>query len=355
VGPQDVPPEALDGALGRVFREADREPQLPLTYFEAITAAAMVLFRDSSVDLAVLEVGLGGRLDATNVAPASLSIVTSIAFDHMAELGDTLPEIAREKAGIFRRGRPALVRAEDPAALAALASEAERAGAQFHDAARELRVHPVSTDADGTEFDLETPLRRGRFRTPLPGAHQAWNAALAIRAAELIELSELVRPAASGPGDLSTETLARGLSEVRWGGRLERLTSPRGRAVLLDGCHNPDGARALARFLKDAGIAGRSPLVFGAMADKDVEGIAAALFPEAGEIVLVPAPGPRAASPEELLRRTAPFARAAATAPDVVSAVAMLDGVPEARDAAPIIVAGSLYLVGEARAVLLRR
>jgi len=341
VGSRDAPPEALDAALAKVFTAADREPQLPLTYFEAITAAALVLFRDSSVDLAVLEVGLGGRLDATNVAPASLSIVTSIDFDHMAELGNTLPAIAREKAGVFRSGRPALVRAEDPGALAALREEAERAGAEIHDAARELRVRTLSTGPDGTEFDLETPLRHARFRTPLPGAHQAWNAALAIRGAELLELG-------------STETLAEGVSTVRWEGRLERFASAGGRAVLLDGCHNPEGARALARFLEDAGIAGRSPLVFGAMADKDVEGIAGALFPAASEVVLVPAPGDRAASPAELVRRVAGFAKAARTAPDLLSALAMLDRGPGARDAAPIIVAGSLYLVGEARAALLK-
>jgi len=344
VGEEDAPPESLDAALARVFAAADRAPELPLTYFEAITAAAFLVFRDASVDLAVLEVGLGGRLDATNVAPARLSVVTSIALDHMAELGDSLAAIAREKAGIFRRGRPALVRAADPGALAALAREAERAGAELHDASREIHVRSVSVGLDGTEFDLETPLLRARLKTPLAGAHQAWNAALAVRAAELI------------PGELavlSPEAAARGLSRVRWPGRLERAASPRGRPVLLDGCHNPDGARALADFLDDAGIAGRVPLVFGAMADKDVEGIAAALFPKVSEVVLVPAPGPRAASPDELRVRVGALAAKVRTAPDLASAISLLDGPLGARDAAPIIVAGSLYLVGEARAVLL--
>lgn len=344
VGEEDASPEALDGALARVFAEADRAPELALTYFEAITAASFLLFRDGCVDLAVLEVGLGGRLDATNVVPASLSVVTSIALDHTEELGDTLPAIAREKAGIFRRGRSALVRAGDPGAFAALAQAAERAGAQLHDAASEVQVRAVSVGLDGTEFDLETPLLRARLRTPLAGAHQAWNAALAVRAAELLP-AEL--------GALSPETAARGLSRVRWPGRLERAASPLGRPVLLDGCHNPDGARALADFLDDAGIAGRAPLVFGAMADKDVEGIAAALFPKVSEVVLVRAPGPRAAAPDELLGRVGALAAKVRTAPDLASALSLLDGPAAARDAAPIIVAGSLYLVGEARAVLL--
>ncbi len=344
VGEEDSSPELLDAALARVFAAADRSPELALTYFEAITAAAFLLFHDASVDLAIVEVGLGGRLDATNVAPASLSIVTSIALDHMAELGDSLPAIAREKAGIFRRGRPALVRAADAGAFAALAAEAERAGARLHDASREIHVRAVSTGLGGTEFDLETPLLRVRLKTPLAGAHQAWNAALAVRAAELLP-AEL--------GALAPETAAKGLSRVRWAGRLERVASPRGRPVLLDGCHNPDGARALADFLDDAGIAGRSPLVFGAMADKDVEGIAAALFPKVSEVVLVRAPGPRAAPPDELLGRVGALAAKVRTAPDLASALSLLDGPPAARDAAPIIVAGSLYLVGEARALLL--
>jgi dihydrofolate synthase / folylpolyglutamate synthase len=344
VGEEDASPESLDAALARVFAAADGAPELALTYFEAITAAAFLLFRDASVDLAVVEVGLGGRLDATNVAPASLSVVTSIALDHMAELGDSLPAIAREKAGIFRRGRPALVRAADAAAFAALAAEAGRAGAQLHDASREVHVRGVSTGLEGTEFDLETPLLRARLKTPLAGAHQAWNAALAVRAAELLP-AEL--------GVLSPETAAKGLSRVRWAGRLERVASPRGRPVLLDGCHNPDGARAIANFLDDAGIAGRAPLVFGAMADKDVEGIAAALFPKVSEVVLVRAPGPRAAAPDELLGRVGALAAKVRTAPDLASALSLLDGPAAARDAAPIIVAGSLYLVGEARAVLL--
>jgi dihydrofolate synthase / folylpolyglutamate synthase len=340
---KDASPEDLDAALAAVFSAADRAPQLPLTYFEAITAAALVLFRDAAVELAILEVGLGGRLDATNVAPACLSVVTSIAMDHMSDLGDSLPAIAREKAGIFRRGRPALFRASDPEALAVLAAEAQRAGAELHDASAEIRVRSISAGLDGTEFDLETPLLRARLRTPLSGAHQAWNAALAVRAAELL-------PAVLGAP--SAEIVAAGLSRVRWAGRLERLASPAGRPVLLDGCHNPDGAEALAAFLEDAGLAGRSPLVFGAMSDKDVEGIAAALFPKVSEVILVRAPGARAADPGELLGRVGSFARKVRTAPDFAAALALLDGRGPGGDPPPIIVAGSLYLVGEAREVL---
>lgn len=344
IGADDASPEALDDALARVFEGADRAPAIPLTYFEAITAAAFLLFRDARVEVAILEVGLGGRFDATNVAPARLAVVTSISFDHMADLGDTLPAIAREKAGVFRRGRPALVRCEDPGARAMLASEASRVGAVLHDALRELEVGGIASGLAATAFDLETPSMSGRFETPLPGAHQAWNAALAVRAAELLS-DEL--------GPLSLEIARRGVRSVRWPGRLERLFAPGGRSVLLDGCHNPEGAAALSRFLTDAGLAGRSPLVFGAMGDKDVEGIAAALFPAAGEVVLVPAARPRGATPDELQRRVGRFAARVSTAPGVAAAIERLSAGGENADSPPIIVAGSLYLVGEARAALL--
>ncbi len=341
-GPGDVAAQALDDALARVFAAADAAPAVPFTYFEAMTAAAFLLFRDARVDVGILEVGLGGRFDATNVAPAGLSLVTSISFDHMAELGDTLPLIAREKAGIFRAGRPALAHARDPEALDVLRDAAAATGAIFHDAASELGVGVRSVSPRGTSFDLQTPERRIRLRTSLPGAHQAWNAAMAVRAAELF-------PEAFG--SLPSGAIARGVENVRWPGRVELLVAPGGRPVLLDGCHNPEGARSLAAFLSDAGLDRRCPLVFGGMADKDLEGIARELFPSVSEVVLVRAAPPRGASPEELLSRVGPLARRARTAADAEAGIAALSGGGE--ESPPIIVAGSLYLVGEARAHLL--
>ncbi|MCA1611304.1 MAG: bifunctional folylpolyglutamate synthase/dihydrofolate synthase [Acidobacteria bacterium] len=348
IGREDVPPGALDEALGRVFAAVDAAPAIPFTYFEATTAAAFLLFAGAGVDVGILEVGLGGRFDATNVAPAGLSVITSIAFDHMAELGGTLPLIAREKAGIFRTGRPALIRAEAEEALAALRDAAARAGAVLHEAPSELAVAARSVSSLGTAFDLETPERRIFLRTPLPGEHQAWNAALAVRAAELFP--EVF-------GRLQAEAVARGVENVRWPGRLELLRPPEGRPVLLDGCHNPEGARSLARFLRDSGLSGLCPLVFGGMADKDLEGIARELFPAVSEVVLVRAAPPRGASPDELLERVGHFASRARTAPDVLAGIAALSldaagRPPRESPSPPIIVAGSLYLVGEARAHL---
>jgi dihydrofolate synthase/folylpolyglutamate synthase len=339
IGWQDLPAGQLDGALGAVFAAADEAPAVPLTYFEALTAAAFVVFDEWKVDLAVLEVGLGGRLDATNVVEPFLSIVTSIGFDHMADLGTTLESIAREKAGIFRREKPVLVQASAPEALTALREASRARGSVWHDAREETRISCIETGLDGTRFDLGTPGRTYALQTPLPGAHQAWNTALAVRAAELLE-PEIPR--------LSAAARTAGVRSVVWPGRLERL-AVRGRTLLLDGCHNPEGAAALARFLDDAGLSGRAVLVFGAMADKDVEGIAAELFPRVRSVWLVPAGTERGASPEQLARRVG-TREPGATACD--SFTAALERLLARGGSEPIIVAGSLYLVGEARRLL---
>jgi dihydrofolate synthase/folylpolyglutamate synthase len=338
---EDISPEELDAALERVFRCADAAPEIPATYFEVMTAAAFALFAERRLDFAVLEVGLGGRFDATNVAPARLSAVTSIALDHVEELGTTVAAVAGEKAGIFRRGRPALSGATDPIARQVLRDAAAAADAEFHDVPGECVVRGEDVSLEGVRFGLRTPVRDYRVAMPLPGRHQAANAAVAVRAAELLqpELPRLTDP----------EAIVSGLSAVRWPGRLERLTAL-GREVLLDGCHNPEGAASLVAFLRDSGIGRRSRLLFGAMADKDIERIASILFPEVREVSLVPVGSARAATPEELARRVSnarPDARAE------VSLESALRAALSSPAAESIIVAGSLYLVGEARALLL--
>ncbi len=336
VGRDDIAADALDAELGAVFGAADRAPAVPLTYFEAMTAAAFSHFARLGLDLAVLEVGLGGRFDATNVAPAILSIVTSISLDHVEDLGGTVGAIAFEKAGVFRSGRPAVVASRRPEALDVFREAAGRAGAALHRLDEEIRIDVEETGVEGVRFRLATPERRYALATPLPGAHQAENAAAAVRAAELMA------PAFRMPPD----AIVRGTAGVRWPGRLERFER-RGRAILLDGCHNAGGAEALARFVAEAGL--RPDLVFGAMSDKDIESMGAALGPVVRRVRMVPAASPRAALPEELLRRFAPRGEAR-TSSSVADALEEL-----LRDASgeSIIVGGSLYLVGEARSLLL--
>jgi dihydrofolate synthase/folylpolyglutamate synthase len=337
LGPDDISKEALDAGLADVFAAADRAPAVPLTYFEAMTAAAFVAFARAGLDLAVLEVGLGGRFDATNVAPAILAVVTSISIDHVEDLGGTIESIAFEKAGVFRAGRPAVAASRLPVALAVFDVEAARTGARLHRLADEVEIAAEPAAPSGTRFALATPVGRYALATPLAGSHQAENAAAAVRAAELLAPDFRI-----GAG-----AVARGVASVRWPGRLERF-DVRGRTVLVDGCHNADGAAALARFVAEAGLA--PGLVFGAMADKDIESMAAALAPAVGPIRLVPAASPRAASPEELLRRFAATRPDARTATGLEVALEELLADPACET---IIIAGSLYLVGEARALLL--
>jgi dihydrofolate synthase / folylpolyglutamate synthase len=338
IGPDDIADGELDATLAEVFAAADAAPAVPLTYFEAMTAAAFLSFAGRKLDLAILEVGLGGRLDATNVAPAAVSVVTSIALDHMADLGDTLAAIAREKAGVFRRGRPALALAEAAEAREALAQAARAAGSQFHDAVEELRFPEESGGPEGSRFRLETPRAGYALSTPLPGEHQVRNASLAVRAAELL---------ADEGARIDARAIADGVAAVRWPGRLERFRV-RGKTILLDGCHNPEGAAALAGFLRRSAV--RGSLVFGAMADKDIEGIGRALFAQVERICFVAPSGGRAATPEELARRLGNLAPGAATAESVEAAVRKFLGDAGTET---IIIAGSLYLVGEARALLL--
>ena len=270
VGSWDVDAEELDQALAEVFAAADRAPRLPLTYFESLTAAAFVLFAEQRLDLAIYEVGLGGRLDATNLAPADVSVVTSIDLDHMADLGPTRKSIAREKAGIFRSERPALGLAADSGARLVLAEAAEAAGAVWHDASRELRLSGIETGLDGTRFRLETPVGAYALETPLPGVHQAWNTALAVRAAELL------------PGRVAAVT-AEACVAGRAFGPLARTpgTLPWSLAALFfSTAATTRKARTLCRASsEETGLSGEIDLVFAAMADKDVEGMAARLFP----------------------------------------------------------------------------
>lgn len=336
VAERTVLPEVLDGALARVFAAADREPGLPLTYFEAVTGAAEVLFADARCVFAVVEVGLGGRLDATNATDPVLSLVTSIALDHQADLGDTVEAIAREKAGIFRRDGIALCGTDDEAVRRTLREEARRAGARFVEARDAGRILSAQGGAFSESFTFETPRERYRLTTPLCGAHQRRNAVLAVLAAEF--LSERF-PA------LTREAIERGVAQTSWPGRLEAF--PVGAAtVWLDGCHNPEGAKALSGFL-----ASRAPgydLLFGAMADKDIEGIAREILPAARRVVLVAPAVERAALPAELKGRLAGFRGELETACSTAEGLERL----LAGSSGTIVVAGSLYLVGEARRVL---
>ena len=304
---RDVSAATLDEVLRLVAAVAAPGLRGP-TYFEALTAAAFELFRRARVAVAVVEVGIGGRLDATNVLSPDVSIVTNVGADHLDVLGPALEDVAREKAGIFRKGQPALLGASGTAAgaRAALHAEARRIGARL------VEIPPAADVAFA-----------------LPGAHQKQNLALALAAARAV-------------APLDEPAVKRGLAAVRWPGRLQRLEREGARPLLLDGAHNPPGAAALAEHLDVTGLSGRVDLFFGGLRDKDLPGVFAPLAARARRIVLVAPESPRAEKPEALRARLGrPDLE---TADSVAEGLARLDGTD---GDGPILVAGSLYLVGE--------
>ena len=274
------------------------------TFFEQLTAIGMVAIAARGVDVTILEVGLGGRLDATNVVDAAVAVITGVAMDHEAILGDTLAKIAAEKAGIIKRGQRVVIGASgEPAAVPILIAAAIAAGAgptTIIDDAAIARVPPVA----------------------LTGAHQRANAAAALAA--LDHLGYAVDRVAA-------------LAEVRHPGRFERAGD-----VILDGAHNPHGAAALAAALATLGEP--VTLVIGVSADKDIAAIARALAPVCRAVIATRYQQDRALDPAAL---AAHFA-GATTAPDLATALAQAR-----RLGGPIVVAGSLFLVGEARVLLL--
>lgn len=308
---RDVSDAALDSTLALVAAVSG-EGALRPTYFEALVVAACELFRRAGVAVGVVEVGIGGRLDATNVLEPEVAVVTNVAADHLETLGPTLADVAREKAGIFRRGQPALTAAEGEP-LEVLRGEAGRIGARL------VEVPPTAA------WDAVAPL---------PGVHQRANLALASAAAR-----------AFAPVDEAT--VRHGIASMRWPGRLQTLARPGRRPLLVDGAHNPHGAQALAAHLDASGLSGRVDLVFGALGEKAVEEMFAPLAERVRRILLVAPASPRAIPADVLAARLgrAGLSRAASLA----EAIGVLEG---REDEAPILVAGSLVLAGEALALV---
>jgi len=307
---------------------------LELTFFEMTTLLAIEAFRDHGCETAVLEVGLGGRLDSTTAVPAVLSLITRIALDHTQILGDTTSAIAREKAAILRRGTPAVIGRCDPAARRAIAARARAVGAPCFWIDRDFRVESV--DGRG-EFGVRVgDTRVAKLKLGLRGAHQLDNAACA--AAALVRLREL-------GFDIPDAAIRSGLRNVKWPGRIERTA---GRpAFVFDAAHNPDGCAALAAYLAgNRPPNGKLVLLFGAMSDKDYPAMLDRLAPLFDAVFYAQLPMPRAASCAELKR-----ARPGAATRDPA------DALRRARRAAGpdgwVVVAGSIFLMAEARARVL--
>jgi dihydrofolate synthase/folylpolyglutamate synthase len=305
----DIPEEECAAGLSELRGICEALDPHP-TFFEISLALAMRWFRERECELIVLETGMGGRLDATTAVPADVCAITPVGLDHMQWLGDTVEQIAAEKAGIFLEGKPAFSAPQTDGVATVLKREANE------------RRTPLS-------FILEPLLG---YPIALPGEHQRWNAALALECLHAAGIR------------LHYEVVLHGLSSVRWPGRFERVEHE-GCVVVLDGAHNPQGAGVLAATWRAGFGSRKATLVFSAVAAKDIAGMLAELGPLADAIHLCPVDTPRAVAAADL----AGFLPAGLPSP-------VLHGsFEEAFKAAlagggPVLVAGSLFLVGEARA-----
>ncbi|HSG01952.1 MAG TPA: cyanophycin synthetase, partial [Vicinamibacterales bacterium] len=312
---------------------------VPPSFFEATTAAAFEIFAEGRVDVAVLEVGLGGRLDATNVVDPTAAAITAIDFDHVAQLGPTLEAIAAEKAGVLRPGIPVVLAPNPPVARAVIGARCQAVGARLVDVEGDSPCE-VSIEDGQAVLSVVTPRRAYKdVRLALRGRHQADNGRVAIRLLE--ELGPILGV------EMSAEAVRIALEQAVWPARLELLTWD-GHPVLLDAAHNSGGAQALATFIRDT-YARRVPMIVAAMKDKAVDDMLAAFGTAASRLIVTAPDSPRAVPSVDLA------AHAARVCPHVPCEIAVtpVDALRRAVGAgSPVVVAGSLYLAGEIRPLL---
>lgn len=328
----DISEEEFSAAFDRVHEAAERLEAAGSidgypSYFEIVTAMAFLAFREKT-DISVIEVGLGGRLDATNVISPELTVITPVSFDHEAFLGNTLESIGSEKAGILKRGVPLVLAQQMDETERLMTRVAAELAVPVHHT-RDVALSGVHMTPYGCEFEADgLPVRHS-----LPGRHQVENATAAILAAKLL--------------NIDPRAIQKGLADARWPGRLEFVShNP---DFILDGAHNPAGARALAQYIREF-CAGRPVwIVYGTMRDKAIDEVTAELFPLADRLILTAPDFPRALRPEAIATVTEHPNRVIAT--NLTEAIRMTGAAPPE---AAVFFTGSLFIVGEARSKLLR-
>jgi dihydrofolate synthase/folylpolyglutamate synthase len=337
----------VDGQAGKLVRNGEL-PWHP-SFFEMMTAIAFEYFARRKVELAVLEVGMGGRLDATNVVEPRVSVITDISLDHQKYLGNTLGEIATEKMGIVRSRGVAIVLPQQPEANDVIGNSILEIDARAVNAVP--YVPPVSPGSgeylvlsteSGTGYVYRYPLQvldeQISVGTPLVGRHQLRNVALAIAAA--VELNE------QGYGGITAKNIQRGIRETRWPGRFQMIAArPGWPEMVIDVAHNPAGAWALRSALSERYDGRPLIFVFGAMRDKAIAEMAEILFPLAEKVIATRPDNPRSASPEEIQRAAARTGADVEEVEDVQEAVERARALAGARTV--VVITGSIYMVGE--------
>lgn len=336
IGGRPVDGDRLAGLVEQVWPviESCREEGLCITEFELGTVLALLAFAQAKVDIAIIEVGLGGRLDPTNIVNPLVSVITNVGMDHMHFLGDTIEKIAWEKAGIMKPDTPVVLGAQEDAARAVLMDEAKRLGISVI----EPQAQNVREREDGAVFDVWTPHQAlCGLAVSLPGRHQADNAAAALGALWALK--------SRGYDRLTDEAIRSAFSHVRWPGRLERFGN-----VILDGAHNEPGVRALCAYCDKWLKKEDTVLLTGMMEDKDVARMTAMLAARARHVAATQPHVPRAMDAQKLAGIFAAHDTAVQAVADPKAALAYARKI--AGEHGTVLCAGSLYLIGEIRALL---
>lgn len=320
------------------------------TFFELATAMGFYLFALKKVQWAVIETGMGGRLDATNVLAPAVSIITNISIEHTDYLGNTLAEIAGEKAGIIKPGVPVVTGVTQDEALSVITRTAREKKAPLYLMGKDFSTSPVNSPGTDSRFDYQgMSLSLKDLNTPLPGNHQINNAAMALAACELLLTPGQNNPL---PPAISPDTIRQGLATTKWPGRLEYILHDP--PVILDGAHNLHAAENLARFLKEEGKAPHLTLVLGVLNDKPYEKMLEYMVPTADRIIFTRPKINRNLDPEILHKVSEKLTRVDMRVIDDV-AQAVSHAIDTAPENGTVCVAGSLYVAGEARACILER
>ena len=332
----------VSDAISQMIEEGCDHP----TEFEIITACAFLYFRDRDVDFAVIEVGLGGRLDATNVCIPLVSAITSISMDHTEYLGDTLARIAFEKGGIIKNKRPVVLYQQSDEVESVISSICSERYSELFITEND-KIEYISEGMSSQSVNLEV---MGHFYSgieiSLPGRHQARNLAVALSVLRLLEIS-------SDISQVDTEALYRSIRETRWPGRMEVIkTEP---LTIIDGAHNPDGAAILSESVDRYLVGKKINLVFGMLRDKDILSVAKLLAVRADRIIITEPESPRAASSAEVHGIILEALRGE-DVPDITEIPDIEEAVRQAQsmagDGEVVIYAGSLYMIGRVRSLL---
>jgi len=335
--------EKVSELLERIKPSIDKVANTPSyghpTFFEVITSMAFLYFFEEQVDFLVLEAGLGGRLDATNVCEPLISVITHVDYDHMDKLGNSLEEIAREKGGIIKPGGIVISSKQYDKAYKEIKKIADEKNSLIYSVGREINYKIVKSDIKGVVFDLKGIYHDYKnLHTPLLGRHQADNAATAITTVEALKIKEI---------NISEKTIRDGLKKVKWIGRLEIIQN--NPTLVLDGAHNPSGVKVVRDALKEIFSYHRLILVLAIFADKNYKKMIQILAPNADLIIATKAKNPRAASPQIIAKEAAQYIGQ--------DKIVVTEDIPQAINCALsnskeddlICLTGSLYTVGEAK------